>query len=368
MKATVDREKFADKLIKISKAIDDKSILPIRECLLLQFNKDTVVITGGGEGVQLESSISCSCEESFAFCVPHKIFVTTIRLLHEREVRIKLISKDKYLGIEIKSGKSIYKIACHNPDVFPRITPEQAKGEALCEGKTLGAAMGIAVNFIQQDDPRGPMLGGISFRIAGDRLQLTGTDVTKLARMHVRATNISSWADFVLPKNFCAIAADMLYGPSTIYFDGKRVTIATESVTMIGLVLDGKYPDTNKLFVNKPSSCFELNKFELDAAVRRLKLYANESEIVVIDIKELSMTVSAEDEGKNNSGVDEIEIKGGKELRIAFASEMITTCLSNMQDSNFNFYTGGINTAVFLIPISDSQELTSEFMIAPIKI
>ena len=127
MKFTCQRENLLNAINIVSKAVSNRTTLPILECILLTVSKNGFKLTANNLELGIETAfIDANVEESGTIAIEAKIFSEIIRRLNGNTVTVE--TDEKNIAI-ISSNFSQFKIAGQNGEDFPMLPTVEKKNE-----------------------------------------------------------------------------------------------------------------------------------------------------------------------------------------------------------------------------------------------
>jgi len=214
MKFIVSSTDLLSHLQAISRVINSKNSLPILDNFLLQLEGNTLTMTASDIETTLITSMEVeSAEGNGKVAVASRLLLDTLREFSEQPLSFNI--NDSNLAMVITSPNGSYNFIGQNGDEYPRMPQLQEDARTLTLGvpSLLG---GISKTlFCTADDELRPVMNGVFFDIAADRLTLVATDAHKLVRYKTKHTSSTivegdESVSFILPKKPALIWAGHL--------------------------------------------------------------------------------------------------------------------------------------------------------------
>ena len=168
--AVFDRELFLEKLNKLGAFVPKKSVTPCFDNLMLSVGGGVVEILASDGAVQVKLYCECKSKDTFQICLPAGVFIATIALLRENEIKISV--KDK--KVELKSGKSKYVITMDAfASEYPVMKIATPTSEISLHQIYLKQALKATEGFVDNKNPL-PNLIGVNVALIDKRMIFTG--------------------------------------------------------------------------------------------------------------------------------------------------------------------------------------------------
>lgn len=376
-KIIFNREQLLQRLKKCIQFIPKKAILPCHESFLFEVRSDRVYITA----MDNEKQITAWChaverEEDVTFCIPARLLLSTLNLLLEEEITFikKNIKSNNPLDIgkctvEIKSGKSKYKLQCDDGSVYPKSQHIVSEFEASFIGSAFISSMEIASKFANADADQ-PFKQGICMRMIDSAITMYGASSIATAKVVSAPRSINNWDDIVIPvktanaivKSFNDI--DII----DITHNKDKVEFKTDEVTIIALAFNLKYPDIEIFFSKKHNNKVILNTVQFSKSVERLSLYAKEEMPAInINIKTTGIEMSVDNSFYNRNGDETIDVIAEKEVSISLNPIVLMHTLSSFASDEFILFYGDYGNLIYIEPLNTLSENNKFFVIATLK-
>lgn len=195
------------------------------------------------------------------------------------------------------------------------------------------------------------ILGGVFFKLTPGMLEMAATDGSRLARA-LEATSSSLQGDeisAVIPVRAISEVVKLLSGSVT---EGQTVglniaqgliSFRTDSVYVVSRLLDGQYPQYQKLIPTENTIVAYANRKELISSLERAAVMANERTHVVkmsFDGSELTLAANTPDLGDSKDTLS-VEFNGIEPLQIAFNYKFLLDALKVMSTDDIKMETNG---------------------------
>ncbi|HET7098635.1 MAG TPA: DNA polymerase III subunit beta, partial [Patescibacteria group bacterium] len=223
------------------------------------------------------------------------------------------------------------------------------------------------------DDSR-PILTGVLSIWSKDTLTLVATDGFRLSQKKINLKSSKKGDQkIVIPKNVLNELSRLGEEDENILFDfqekEKQVVFGNNGVVLTSRLLEGDYPDFEKIIPKKSSISVRTDKEELLRAVKLASVFAKDAaNIVKIKILKESVRVSAEsgNSGSQEAKVDaKVEGEIGKEFEISFNYRFLEDFLHSVVGEEVKMEFSTTDKAGLFTDSTDSSYL---HLIMPVKV
>lgn len=373
MKAIFNKEALLKKLNKAFPFIPKKVILPAHEAFLFRIDQGGVLSITALDG-EKQITVSCPSEESdtpMQFCIHARVLVKTLELMLEEKVSFtKKSLKSDIPGkctIEIKSGKSKYRMQCDDGSVYPLMQPIKSEFEASFTGSDFNITMETVVNYANEANSYAAN-EYICLRSVGNTINAYACSNSDLSKVVMSPRSINKWDDILISTSSIKAISKCINDIDIvdIIHNKDKIEIRTEEVSVIALAQNMKYPDMDLFFNKKPSTKVRLNTVEFFNAIKRLHLYANEEvPLIKINIATAQITMDTVNDAYAREGDETIDTIAEKEIVFACSSTLLIKALSQFKNDEFELSYSEPKIMIFIDPIDSIKDNNKFFAIMP---
>lgn len=283
MNISLPQKVLAEQLQIVSRAVQQRSPIPVLEGILFSCNKQRLMLTA----TNLEMAISTVCQvphgESGQVVLPGKISEIVRRLPQEN---IQLQTRGDNLLTEIISGQSEFELYGFSAADYPAMEPQQSASVPVCSFSLASEELRRALRqtlFATSQDEGKPTFTGVFFSLAGNKLTLAASDTFRLAVTHCVVQKSSGEGSFLVPAKTLQEAARIFTEDTvlqaTVY--ANLFTLANENIRFASRLIDEKYPDIERVIPQKYGGRAVLSTSALLQALERASLLAEGTNNVV---------------------------------------------------------------------------------------
>lgn len=278
MHFVISREAILKPLQLVSGVVERRQTLPVLSNVLLSLNaKSELSITGTDLEVELVGRVLVDGpSKAGEITVPARKLLDICKSLAE-DARLEFTVDDS--KIVIKSGRSRFSLATLPASDFPSTEEEPGTYELTLPQLALkGLLDGTSFAMAQQDVRY--YLNGMLFELAKDYLRVVATDGHRLAMQTLAAQNaVDAPVQLILPRKGVVELGRLLTGDEddiAIVFGRNHVRARTRDFTFTSKLVDGKFPDYNRVLPKGGDKFVVGDRQELKQAFARTSILSNE--------------------------------------------------------------------------------------------
>lgn len=282
MKFTINRSRFIQELATVQRAISTKTTIPILTGVKIVLTDEGLNLTGSNADISIETFLAADDEkaqiqiESTGMIVLQaRFFSEIIRRLPESTFTLEVI--DNY-QVSITSGAAEFTVNGLDADNYPHLPVVEEQNQLKLPVHMLTKLIGETVFAVSQHESR-PILTGVHFMLSNDQLLAVATDSHRMSQRVVPVENASSDFDIVIPgKSLSELSKSLTDEEAEVEISimENQVLFKTPTMYFYSRLLEGNYPDTNRLIPNSFNTEITFSVPTLLAAIERASLLSHE--------------------------------------------------------------------------------------------
>ncbi|MDO8452462.1 MAG: DNA polymerase III subunit beta [bacterium] len=366
MKLSILQEDLFKALSTVSRFISSRAQLPILSNVLLVAGNGKLRLAATNLEMGISLNLGAKVDEPGSLTVPAKMFLELVASLPSGKIDLTE-DKDKLL---VQSPSFSAELSGIPAVEFPQI-PEKIPPSNFTLPLDVLGQIASQVSFSSSQDETRPQLTGVLL-LMDEKLKAVATDGFRLSLKEFGFKGDSSVTrKFLIP----ARALDELtkvINPLT-----ERVEVAllekegqmifgADDVVLTGRLLEGEFPDYNRIFPKSKNHSARVGKEDLGRAVKTAAVFARESASVIkMSLDKDKVTISSESAGY---GKDEAVLDAkteGEPVSIAFNYRYVLDFLASMKGEEVLFETEAADRpGVF----RDSKDDSYTHLIMPVRL
>ncbi len=276
MKFSVSREALLKPLQLVAGVVERRQTLPVLANVLIVLDGDRLSMTGTDLEVEIVARVQLAeAGDSGELTVPARKVVDICRSLPDDAI---LQFSEENQRVILKSGRSRFTLSTLPANDFPNV--EQGNGDLqfTCEQQDIKRLIDRTGFAMAQQDVR-YYLNGMLWEVQEGQLRAVATDGHRLA-MCTRAVSVStpSTTQAILPRKGVVELARLLDGQGSveIVLGSNHIRVATEAYTFTSKLVDGKFPDYERVLPRGGNKLVFGDRNDLRQAFGRTAILSNE--------------------------------------------------------------------------------------------
>lgn len=365
LKATQD--KVLAVLQSVAGIVERRHTLPILANVLIRKTGNALQLTTSDLEIQIRTTAELGGDTGD--------FTTTVGARKLIDI-LKTMPGDQTVSLEssqskliLKGGKSRFTLQSLPAEDFPLVQESAAFGPVFAvPQKTLKDLLG-QVSFAMAVQDIRYYLNGILFVAEGKTLSLVATDGHRLAFACMTLDAEVARAEAILPRKTIVELAKLLADSDdtvSIELLPNQARFAFGQSVIVSKVVDGKFPDYNRVIPLDNDKIFLINRQPLLQALQRAAILANEKfRGVRLTLAAGSLSIQCTN-SEQEEAEEELEIAyQGAPLEIGFNINYLTDVLTNLQVEQLQLAFGDANrSALFTLP----EQADFKYIVMPMRI
>ena len=362
----VDRDALLKPLQSVAGIVERRHTLPILANVLLEQKDGRLHVTATDLEMQITAVAELAGKDGQATTVGARKLQDLLRALPE----------DATLNVEatgnrmtVRAGRSRFNLQTLAAADYPRISLGQEQLQTLSlPQKDLRALFRLAEFAMAQQDIR-YYLNGMLLVVDKGSLQAVATDGHRLSWASIPVTGDYARQEVILPRKTVLELSKLLADgddPVTLDILANQVRFRFGSVELVSKVVDGKFPDYNRVIPSGHTKSFAVERTTLLAALQRAAILSNEKfrgvRLVLADGELKIICTNSEQE----EAEEQLEVPyQGEGLDIGFNITYLLDVLQNVGSDTIQLAFGDANSsALITMPGRDDYK----YVVMPMRI
>ena len=325
---SINKNLFLQALNTTKRAISLKNAIPILSTVKIDVTNEGITLIGSNGQISIENFISIKNENagllvtsSGSILLEATFFINVVSSLPDVTLDFKEIEQKQ---IVLTSGKSETTLKGKDADQYPRIQEISASSPLVLETSVLKNIINETAFAASTQESR-PILTGVHFVLTENKnLKTVATDSHRMSQKKIVLEKNGDNFDVVIPsrslREFSAVFTDDIETVE-IYFTNNQLLFRSENISFYTRLLEGNYPDTDRLIPTEFTSVVTFDNHNLRYAMERARLLSNATQNGTVKLEIINDVVSAHvnspEVGRVNEEIDTESISG-QDLTISF--------------------------------------------------
>ena len=272
---TTTRDALLTPLQAVSGIVEKRHTLPILSNVLIEKHGEALTLLATDIEIQIKTSTPGNGGEDLAITVSAKKLQDILRALPEGSP-VSLSLDDRRLTL--KAGKSRFQLQTLPAADYPRLSvPAEGLSFSLPQ-RTFKRQLALVQYAMAQQDIR-YYLNGLLLVATGHELRMVATDGHRLAYASGAIDAEVPKTEVILPRKTVMELARQLADsddPLEITISGSQIVFRFGPIELISKLIDGKFPDYERVIPQHHPKLLTLDRTALLAALQRAAILSNE--------------------------------------------------------------------------------------------
>ena len=325
---SINKSFFLQALNATKRAISSKNAIPILSTIKIEVHAQHIVLTGSNGQISIENTIPVSNENAGllitspgAVLLEANFFINIISSLPDVSLDFTEIDHHQ---IVLTSGISEITLKGKDVDLYPRLQEMTTENPLVLKTKLLKSIISETAFAASLQESR-PILTGVHMVLSEQKeFKAVATDSHRMSQRKLTLENTSANFNMVIPskslREFSAVFTDDIETVE-VFFSDSQVLFRSDYISFYTRLLEGNYPDTDRLLTNSFETEVTFNTAALRSAMERAYLISNATQNGTVKLEitsdSISSHVNSPEVGKVNEELDSIS-QSGSDLTISF--------------------------------------------------
>ena len=366
MKFIAEKAQIVDSLQNAAAVAERRQTIPILANLRLKTVNGKLEVTATDLEIQIKTySDLIEIQEEGETTVSARKMSELCRSLPEGENVNFSLSNGK---LTVSSSNFHADFATISPDDFPEIEINEEQTPITVESSVLKRLLTKTSFSMASQDVR-YYLNGMLLEIEGNKINGVATDGHRLA-FSTSTTNAAD-LDFrnILPRKAVLELSKLLSpheGAVELLIGASYVDVRSENLSFSSKLIDGKYPDYNKVFPSGEPFPLEISKEILQSALSRAAVLSNEKyRGVRFQLSENKLKLTANNPEQESAEEEVNVIYSGSELEVGFNIGYLLDVLNSIESEIVSFEFYGEDTSCI---IKEQNSEDDVYVIMPMRL
>ena len=366
MKIQVGRNELLTAVQAVIGVVERRQTLPVLSNLLLDAQKDELVVTGTDLELELVSRAVIKCQAAGKTTVPARKLFDICRGLPEGADLTLETSGDK---LTLRSGKSRFTLATLKPDEFPSLGAVTGARALKIAKKDLRMLIERTQFAMANQDVR-YYLNGMLMHVTPKRLRAVATDGHRLAMSELALdTKLKEETQLILPRK-AVLELLRLLDPTDdvveLRLGDTQFQADLDVIRLTSKLIDGRFPDYERVIPEAGDRHLKANRERVRAALARTAILSNEKfRGVRLHLADGKLRLSTHNP-EHEEAEEELEVDyKGASLEIGFNVNYLLDALGVMQTEEFHMELKGPDASGLL---QEAAGGGSKYVVMPMRL
>src|SRR6266566_3171639 len=288
--------------------VERRNTMPILANVLFEASKGSIRVTATDLEVGVRGEVDGDIVKEGTVTVNAKKIYEIIREVPNEQVRLKRLEND---WVEIKSGKSVFKIVGMDACEFPQFPKIDSKGLSTTPASTIREMIERTIFSVSTDETRYSLNGAFIEENEKGKVRMVATDGHRLAFDERNLSSLGLSKGVILPRKGLAELKKLLEsgedGVVSMGFKENMGLAIKDKLELFMRLIDGDFPDYTKVIPKGNPNTAIVEHGELQQALKRVSILSSERyKGIKLEFKEDRVSISANNHDLGEA-VEEIE-------------------------------------------------------------
>ena len=359
MKFNVSSSKLFSQLQAVSRVINSKNALPILDDVLFDLVGNELRLTASDGETTIRTSIEVEgVEGTGKVASAAKLLLETLKEFSEQPLAFN-IDENNY-AVNMTSQNGTYSFVGVNGNEYPEMPDAEADArQLLIPANVLQSAIEKTI-FCTADDDLRPVMNGIFFDIAEDKVTMVATDAHRLVRYTNTNVKAGVVANFILPKKPAALLKNLLSKAEDevkVTFGAKNARFEFGNTIIVCRQIEGRFPNYNAVIPQGNQNIVTVDRQTIINACKRVAVFANNGTAQLrLALSENQIKISAQDIDFSTSAEETISCDyNGNPMAIGFKAPFLIDLLSSIVSADVQLKLADPARAGLILPAENEE-------------
>jgi DNA polymerase-3 subunit beta len=373
MKVVLERNALLRSLGHVQSVVERRNTIPILANVLIKADKNGISFTATDMDLEINEKVAADVGKPGAKTAPAHTLYDIVRKLPDG-AQVELSASENSNQITLSSGRSNFKLGSLPIDDFPQM----AEGDLQHHFSLTSADLKTLIDrtrFAMSVEETRYYLNGIflhTTKTKGDVsvLRAVATDGHRLARIEMPAPKtVETIPGVILPRKTVQEVRKLLDETSSdiqIDLSASKVRFTFDDVVITSKLIDGTFPDYERVIPSGNDKMLELDAKMFSAAVDRVATISSEkSRAIKIALGKNVLTLSASSPDAG-SAVEELEVAyKGEGIEIGFNARYLLDILAQIEGVGARFSMADAASPTVVQDVADTSAL---YVLMPMRV
>lgn len=366
MKSIIKRNELLDGLQNIIGAVERRQTLPILGNILFRVSEGVLFLTATDLEIEMVCLVTTEHIDDFQTTIPARKLFDICKALPEGSDIALTVEENKVILI---SNRSRFTLSTLPAKDFPGLDDIEAQHSFSIPQKSLKSLIDKTSFAMAQQDVR-YYLNGILVELSTGLIKLVATDGHRLALSEYKVDiELEVDKQIIIPRKGVMELSRLLDSSDSLVkltLSQNHIKIETDKLSFTSKLIDGKFPDYNRVIPVDGNKLMTVNRNSLKQAMSRISILSNEKYRGI----RLTLTTGNLAIQANNPDQEEAEEElavnyENTEVEIGFNVTYIIDVLNVLTSEDVQLKLKDSNSSCI---VSDINDLSSLYVVMPMRL
>ena len=359
MKFNVSSSKLFSQLQAVSRVINNKNALPILDDVLFDLSGNELTLTASDGETTIRTSIEVdNVEGAGKVASAAKLLLETLKEFSEQPLAFTI--DENNFAVSMVSQNGTYSFVGVNGNEYPEMPAAEADARSIAMPANILQSAIEKTIFCTADDDLRPVMNGIFFDIAEDKVTMVATDAHRLVRYTNTGVQSGAAASFILPKKPAGLLKNLLAKEEEevkVTFGAKNARFEFGSTIIVCRQIEGRFPNYNAVIPQGNQNVVTVDRQTIINACKRVAVFANNGTAQLrLALSENQIKISAQDIDFSTSAEETISCDyNGTPMAIGFKAPFLIDLLGSIASADVQLKLSDPARAGLILPVENVE-------------
>ena len=359
MKFNVSSSKLFSQLQAVSRVINNKNALPILDDVLFDLSGNELTLTASDGETTIRTSIEVdNVEGAGKVASAAKLLLETLKEFSEQPLAFTI--DENNFAVSMVSQNGTYSFVGVNGNEYPEMPAAEADARSIAMPANILQSAIEKTIFCTADDDLRPVMNGIFFDIAEDKVTMVATDAHRLVRYTNTGVQSGVAASFILPKKPAGLLKNLLAKEEEevkVTFGAKNARFEFGSTIIVCRQIEGRFPNYNAVIPQGNQNVVTVDRQTIINACKRVAVFANNGTAQLrLALSENQIKISAQDIDFSTSAEETISCDyNGTPMAIGFKAPFLIDLLGSIASADVQLKLADPARAGLIMPVENVE-------------
>ncbi len=274
MKISTSKIELQTALQKLSKAVPNRSTLPILSFVLFQVDDENTIIRSTDLEITIVTKLPATITEKGSAAIPLQPLLEITNEINDDRITLSVNQQHK---IELKTDNGVYDLMGKAPEEFPALPQTDGKKSLGINLETMKSVIEMTSFAVSRDEMK-PALTGVFLRVNESQLTAVATDGHRLVQYIIKDYKAGEFTgDVIIPRKFLGLFNTFNADEVEILVSDNHLIASFGEDTVYTRVIDERFPDYESVIPVDNDKVLAVNRNDLLGAVRRVSIFFKQS-------------------------------------------------------------------------------------------
>ena len=368
MKISTSKTELQTALQKLSKAVPNRSTLPILSFALFEVDDENTIIRSTDLEITIVTKLPATIKETGSAAIPLQPLLEITNEINDDRITLSVNQQHK---IELRTDNGVYDLMGKAPEEFPALPQTDGKKNLGINLETMKSVIEMTSFAVSRDEMK-PALTGVFLRVNENKLTSVATDGHRLVQYIVKDYKANEFTgDIIIPRKFLGLFNTFMADDVKILASDNHLIALFGDDTVYTRVIDERFPDYESVIPTDNDKVLDINRNDLLGAVRRVSIFSNKAtHQIALHLDEQKVRITTEDPEKASRGQEDLsEAKyTGEPLLIGYNASYLRDIITHVQDENIIVKLKTPISATLFYPEKTNDNIDLTMLLMPIRL